>query len=86
MRRNPCFQVLDPNEIGIAGARFLGATLWTNFLLNCEGELRQLAMQQAQALIDDFQRMYHDDKPQCLFTPKECASLCPAQGLWPESH
>lgn len=79
-------QVLDQDEVVMAGVRFLGTTLWTDFLLNCEGESRQLAMQQAQAMIRDFHRIHHDGEPQHLFTPEECAALCQAHALWLENR
>ncbi|MEO6322366.1 MAG: metallophosphoesterase [Polaromonas sp.] len=79
-------QVLDEDEIVMAGVRFLGATLWTDFLLLGEGEPRMQAMQQAQNLIRDFQRIHHEGDPQGRFTPGECAALCQAQARWLENR
>ena len=79
-------QVLDADEVIIGGVRFLGTTLWTDFLLQGEGEPRTLAMQQAQNLIRDFHRIHHDGDPQRLFTPRDCAALCQAQASWLESR
>ncbi|MEO5660929.1 MAG: metallophosphoesterase [Polaromonas sp.] len=79
-------QVLDADEVIIEGVRFLGTTLWTDFLLYCEGEPRRLAMQEAQNLIRDFHRIHHDGEPQRRFTPGECAALCQAQASWLESR
>ncbi len=81
-----CVQVLDQDEIIIGDVRFLGATLWSDFLLCPEGEPRQLAMQEAQNLIRDFQRIHLDSDVQRRFTPAECAALCQAQAKWLESR
>lgn len=80
-------QVLDCDEVILQGVRFLGATLWTDFLLLGEGESRTLAMRQAQDLIRDFKRIHlddHDGDPQSLFTPEACAALSQAQAHWLE--
>ena len=79
-------QILDADEVIIEGVRFLGTTLWTDFLLQGEGEPQTLAMQQAQNLIRDFHRIHHDGDPQRLFTPGDCAALCQAQANWLESR
>ena len=81
-----CVQVLDQDEIIIGGVRFLGATLWSDFLLYPEGEPRRLAMQEAQNLIRDFQRIHLDSDAQRRFTPAACAALCQAQAKWLESR
>lgn len=77
-------QVLDCDEIILQGVRFLGATLWTDFLLQGEGEPRTLAMQEAQGLIRDFKKIHRDEAPGSLFTPEDCAALCQAHATWLE--
>src|SRR5687767_6390016 len=47
-------RVLDNDEALIDGVRFLGTTLWTDFMLFGEGEKRQAATQEAQRFMRDF--------------------------------
>src|ERR1035437_6877226 len=49
--------VLDNDEVIIEGVRFLGTTLWTDFMLFGEGEKRTAAMRQAVSLTRDFSRI-----------------------------
>ena len=55
--------VLDNDEIVIAGVRFLGTTLWTDFMLFGAGEAREMAMAEAQRLMRDFSRIRAGDDP-----------------------
>ena len=54
-------QVLDRDEVHIGRVRILGATLWTDFLLDGEGEGRAAAVHTALRLIRDFQRIHVDE-------------------------
>lgn len=65
-------RVLDDDEVVIEGVRFLGSTLWTDFLLFGEGEKRAAAMREAQGFIRDFSRIRAGDAP---FTPEASARL-----------
>ncbi len=78
--------VLDRDEIIIGGVRFLGATLWTDFMLLGEGEPRRLAMQAAQDFMRDFKKIHTDDVPDRLFTPDDAAVLCHVHAGWLESR
>ncbi|MBK5207809.1 MAG: metallophosphoesterase family protein [Polaromonas sp.] len=78
--------VLDRDEIIISGVRFLGATLWTDFLLWGDGEQRALAMQAAQRFMRDFSKIHVDEPAQRLFTPDDAAALCRADARWLESR
>ena len=80
--------VLDGDEVVISGVRFLGATLWTDFLLVGKdgSEARVEAMAQAQRMIRDFQRIHADGQPAQLFTPDDCAVRCQAQAAWLDSR
>lgn len=77
-------QVLDCDEVILQGVRFLGATLWTDFLLQGEGQPRTLAMQEARGFIRDFKRIHRDETRDSLFTPEDCAALCQAHANWLE--
>lgn len=75
-------RVLDNDEAIIDGVRFLGTTLWTDFMLFGEGEQRAAAMQQALSLMRDFSRIRADDT--ALFTPDASAALFRIQAEWLE--
>ena len=77
-------QLLDSEEVIIGGVRFLGTTLWSDFLLFGAGEQRAQAMQQAQTFMRDFQKIEFGDRPGPLFTPADCAALCQSQTRWLE--
>ena len=47
----------EHDEVMIEGVRFLGATLWTDFMLFGEGEARTEAMRQAVSFMRDFSRI-----------------------------
>ena len=75
--------VLDCEEALIGGVRFLGATLWTDFMLFGEGEERAAAMRDAQRFMRDFSRVRMDEAP---FTPEASAALFARQAAWLESR
>ncbi len=78
--------VLDRDELIIGGVRFLGTTLWTDFMLWGEGGQRALAMQEAQRFMRDFQTIQADPAANRLFTPHDCAALCRANAGWLDSR
>jgi predicted phosphodiesterase len=67
--------VLDDDEIVIDGVRFLGSTLWTDFMLFGDGDARGAAMAGARHLMRDFSRIRLDDATSELFTPEGSAAL-----------
>ena len=77
-------QVLDSETVVIHGVRFLGTTLWTDFLLFGPGEERTAAMAQAQNFMRDFKKIRVNDEglPEQLFTAAASAALCQAQAGW----
>lgn len=77
-------QVLDGDEIIIGGVRFLGTTLWTDFLLYGQGAQRAQAVHEAQDFMRDFKKIQVSDLPGQLFTPDDCAALCLANAGWLE--
>jgi predicted phosphodiesterase len=74
--------VLDDGEVTIEGVRFLGTTLWTDFMLFGEGERRAAAMHEAQRFMRDFSVIRVGD---ALFTPQASAALFARHAAWLES-
>ena len=72
-------RVLDNEEAIIDGVRFLGATLWTDFMLFGEGEKRAAAMRDAQRFMRDFSRIRIGEAP---FTPEASAALFTRHAAW----
>jgi predicted phosphodiesterase len=50
-------RVLDNDALVLDGVRFLGSTLWSDFMLRGAGEPRAAAMREAERLIRDFERI-----------------------------
>ncbi len=75
-------RVLDNDEAIIAGVRFLGTTLWTDFMLFGEGEQRGAAMQEAQRFMRDFSRIRIGTAPEAPFTPAASAALFEIHAAW----
>jgi predicted phosphodiesterase len=74
--------VLDDDDLTIEGVRFLGTTLWTDFMLFGEGEKRAAAMHEAQRFMRDFSAIRVGD---ALFTPRASAGLFARHAAWVES-
>jgi predicted phosphodiesterase len=74
--------VLDADAIVIDGVRFLGATLWTDFLLYGDGELRNAAVDEALREVRDFSRIRTGEPPETLFSPDASAALFAAHAAW----
>jgi hypothetical protein len=47
-------RLLEKEEVVLSGVRFLGVTLWTDFMLLGEGDKRGVALRQAQRFMRDF--------------------------------
>ena len=75
-------RVLDNDEVIIAGVRFLGTTLWTDFMLFGEGEKRAAAMTKAQRFMRDFTHIRIGEAAQELFTPDASAELFKIHAGW----
>jgi hypothetical protein len=74
-------RVLHDDEVIIEGVRFLGTTLWTDFMLFGEGEKRAAAMQEAQRFMRDFSRIRIGEAP---FSPEPSAALFKQHAAWLE--
>jgi predicted phosphodiesterase len=70
-------RVLDNEEAVIDGVRFLGSTLWTDFML--EEEKREAAMQEATRFMRDFSRIQFGET---TFTPEHSAALFTLHAGW----
>lgn len=75
-------QVLDDEQVLVDGVRFLGSTLWTDFLLFGDGEGRTVAVEQALRFMRDYSRIWVDDGLQQLFTPLDSACLFQRHSAW----
>ncbi|HXX86401.1 MAG TPA: metallophosphoesterase [Casimicrobiaceae bacterium] len=75
-------RVLDNDEVIFEGVRFLGATLWTDFRLFGNSEMRTVAIAQALELIRDFSRIRVGEAEQRLFAPADSAALFDAHAAW----
>ena len=78
--------VLDRGEIVIEGVRFLGTTLWTDFMLLGEGEKREAAIREALRSMRDFSRIRIGVAPEALFTPAASAELFEVHAGWLEAR
>jgi Icc-related predicted phosphoesterase len=75
-------RVLDNDEVIIEGVRFLGTTLWTDFMLFGDGEKRDAAVQEALRFMRDFSRIRLGEAPEALFTPANSAALFGIDAAW----
>lgn len=74
--------VLDNDEVVIGGVRFLGTTLWTDFMLFGDGTERAAAIAEAQCRMRDFSRIRINDGPSALFTPADSVALFGRNAKW----
>ena len=79
-------RVLDCDEITLGGVRFLGATLWSDFMLYGAGEQRDWAIMQACAFVRDFSRIRLDETSDTLFSPADAATLFSRHVSWLEQR
>lgn len=75
-------RVLDSDAVVIDGVRFLGTTLWTDFMLYAETGKRAAAMGAALRCMRDFTRIRIDDASEALLTPADCSALFDRQSRW----
>ena len=78
--------VLDNDQMIIKGVRFLGTTLWTDFMLWTDDAQRSQAMLEAQRFMRDFSIIHVDAPVPRLFMPEDSAALCRADARWLESQ
>lgn len=71
--------LLDNDEVVIGGVRFLGTTLWSDFLLFGDGAARAAAVDTAMRMMRDFSRIRIGE---ALFTPADAMALFQRQADW----
>ena len=76
--------VLDDDALVLDGVRFLGTTLWTDFALYGQGDLRAAAYVEAVRTLRDFSRIRDDDG--APFTPDACAGRFARHAAWLEAQ
>jgi predicted phosphodiesterase len=75
-------RVLDGETLVVDGVRFLGATLWTDFLLFGDGAVRAAAIDEALREVRDFSRIRIGEAPEELLTPQASVRLFDAHAAW----
>ncbi|HKX44714.1 MAG TPA: metallophosphoesterase family protein [Burkholderiaceae bacterium] len=75
---------LDNEEVVLDGVRFLGTTLWTDFMLCGEGEPRAEAMREAVRFMNDFRVIRYGFADQRVFMPTDAAELFAINAGWLE--
>jgi hypothetical protein len=78
--------VLDNEQTTIDGVRFLGTTLWTDFMLSGAGEQREAAIREALKSMRDFTRIRAGDALESSFTPADSAALFSVNAAWLEAE
>jgi len=86
LSRGTNVRVLDCAETVIGGVRFLGATLWSDFMLFGAGEQRDWAIMQACAFVRDFSRIRLNETADTLFSPADAATLFGRHVFWLEAR
>lgn len=74
-------KVLDNEETVLGGVRFLGSTLWTDFMLFDDPEKRAASIEEARRLMWDFSKIRYGG---ALFTPGDSARLFKMHSSWLE--
>lgn len=77
-------RVLDQGRQLIGNVRFLGCTLWTDFSLFGDGEMREAAIEAAMRFMRDFSRIRLSDASPDLFTPRHSMDLFQRHAAWLE--
>jgi predicted phosphodiesterase len=77
--------VLDNDQIIVDGVRFLGTTLWTDFMLFGSGAQRSGAIAEAQRLMYDFSKIRAGEASEVFFTPADSAALFEMHAGWLET-
>jgi predicted phosphodiesterase len=75
-------RVLDCDEMIVAGVRFLGTTLWTDFNLFGAGAKRAAALEEAIRSMRDFSRIRAGETSDVSFTPDDAAALFTSEAAW----
>jgi predicted phosphodiesterase len=74
--------LLDDESVVIGNVRFLGSTLWTDFMLLGEGEQREAAIAGAVRYMRDYSRIRTGDDPKAVLHPKDTAARFQRHAAW----
>jgi len=74
--------LLDDEALLIGNVRFLGSTLWTDFMLFGDGPARQAAMDEALRFMRDYSRIRCREALPDLLTPPDSVSLFRRHAAW----
>jgi predicted phosphodiesterase len=77
-----CVDILHGTELHMAGVRFLGTTLWSDFRLFGTAALQAAAMREARSVMRDFQRIRLDPDSGRVFSPADAAGLFRRESAW----
>lgn len=75
-------RLLDDRAVVLQGVRFLGSTLWSDFLLYGDGPARDEALAQALRFLRDFQRIRRTDDGPEPFTPDDAVARFRRHADW----
>jgi predicted phosphodiesterase len=75
-------RLLDDEGVVIGNVRFLGSTLWTDFLLFGEGEQREAAIEDAVRFMRDYSRIRTADDPRAVLHPRDTAARFQRHAAW----
>jgi predicted phosphodiesterase len=75
-------RILDDESMVIGNVRFLGSTLWTDFLLFGRGEGQRAAMAEAGRYMRDYSHIRLSDDFEGLFKPEDSAALFYRHAAW----
>ncbi|MCJ0761771.1 metallophosphoesterase [Variovorax terrae] len=75
-------ELLDDEVRVIDGVRFLGSTLWTDFLLFSDPDGRSASVEAAFRFMRDFSRIRISEDSEALFTPLDAALLFRRHEAW----
>lgn len=82
LSQGTCVDVLQGTELHMAGVRFLGTTLWTDFRLFGTPSLNAAAVHEARTVMRDFQRIRATRDAQCNFSPADAMGLFRRESAW----
>ena len=74
--------LLDQSQVVMKGVRFLGATLWTDYLVYGDGPARKTAIEEALKFVPDYRRIHGDDDHTATFSPAQAQALFEAHSAW----
>ena len=74
-------RLLDDDEVVLDGVRFLGSTLWTDFML-LGPKRREIAMRDGQRYMRDFSHIRLDEATGAIFSPVDSAALFERHRRW----